>query len=137
MQNSKGAFERYIGFAVLPALSEAVPMIASEELLMRSRTMYAGSFICGIAGRDYTIVTISPKVYADLMNDEKLESIIDHELGHVFCGYLAGIAAKLVSNEINYVFAVYLINTFIVILNLGIYARNVALDKQAAKSAAL
>lgn len=95
----KGAFERYIGFAVLPALSEAVPMIASEELLMRSRTMYAGSFICGIAGRDYTIVTISPKVYADLVNDEKLESIIDHELGHVFCGHLADMKPVMEKNK--------------------------------------
>lgn len=55
----------------------------------------------------------------------------------IFCGYLAGISAKIVSHELNYVFAVYLVNTFIVILNLGIYARNVALDKQAVKSAAL
>lgn len=47
----------------------------------------------------------------------------------IFTGYIAGIAAKLITNQINYVFVVYLINIFIVILNIVIYFRNLALDK--------
>lgn len=49
----------------------------------------------------------------------------------IFTGYIAGIIAKIVSNQINYVFVVYLINIAIVILNIVVYFRNVALDKKA------
>ncbi len=49
----------------------------------------------------------------------------------IFVGYIAGISAKLVSGQINYVFIVYLINIVMVFLNLAMYFRNVALDKKA------
>ena len=47
----------------------------------------------------------------------------------IFTGYIAGITAKLVSGQMNYVFVVYLINLAIVVLNILVYFRNVALDK--------
>lgn len=47
----------------------------------------------------------------------------------IFTGYIAGITAKLVSGQMNYVFVVYLINLAIVLLNILVYFRNVALDK--------
>ena len=48
----------------------------------------------------------------------------------ILTGYFAGITAKLVSHQINYVFVVYLINLAIVLLNIMVYFRNVALDKK-------
>lgn len=49
----------------------------------------------------------------------------------IFTGYIAGISAKVVSGQINYVFVVYLINLAVVLLNIVVYFRNVALDKNA------
>ncbi len=49
----------------------------------------------------------------------------------IFTGYIAGISAKVVSGQMNYVFVVYLINLAIVLLNIVVYFRNVALDKNA------
>lgn len=49
----------------------------------------------------------------------------------ILVGYIAGITAKLVSDQINYVFVVYLINLAIVMLNILVYFRNVALDNSA------
>ena len=51
----------------------------------------------------------------------------------ILIGYFAGITAKLVANQINYVFVVYLINLAIVFLNIMVYFRNVALDKKQGK----
>ena len=45
-------------------------------------------------------------------------------------GYIAGILAKIISGNINYVLAVYLLNFLLVALNLAVYARNVRLDRQ-------
>lgn len=45
-------------------------------------------------------------------------------------GYIAGISAKLLTNQINYVLVVYLINLVIVFTNILVYFRNVALDKK-------
>lgn len=47
----------------------------------------------------------------------------------IITGYLAGIAAKLVSGNINYVLAAYLFNLVAVSLNLAVYFRNASLDK--------
>ncbi len=47
----------------------------------------------------------------------------------IFTGYIAGISSKIVSGQMNYVFVVYLINLAIVLLNIVVYFRNVALDK--------
>ena len=48
----------------------------------------------------------------------------------IITGYIAGITAKLVSNQINYVLVVYLINLVIVSMNVVVYFRNVSLDKK-------
>ena len=52
-------------------------------------------------------------------------------LSCVIFGYLMGIAAKVVSGNINYVLIVYVLNTLIVAANLAVYFRNLALDKKA------
>ena len=52
----------------------------------------------------------------------------------IITGYIAGICAKLASGNLNYVLIAYLLNLAIVSLNLVVYFRNVALDKQANKS---
>lgn len=49
----------------------------------------------------------------------------------IFTGYVAGITAKVISGQINYVLAVYIINIAIVSLNILVYFRNVSLDKKA------
>ena len=48
----------------------------------------------------------------------------------IFTGYIAGIGAKIISGQINYVFVVYLLNLAIVLLNIVVYFRNVALDNK-------
>ena len=45
-------------------------------------------------------------------------------------GYIAGITAKLVTNQMNYVLIVYFVNLAIVSLNLFVYFRNMSLDRK-------
>lgn len=51
----------------------------------------------------------------------------------IITGYIAGISAKIVSGQINYVLAVYILNLLFVSLNLVVYFRNVSLDKKRLK----
>lgn len=46
----------------------------------------------------------------------------------IISGYLAGISAKLLTNQMNYVLVVYFINLIVVSLNLIVYFRNKRLD---------
>ena len=48
----------------------------------------------------------------------------------IITGYIAGITAKLVAGQINYVLIVYLLNLAIVSVNVLVYFRNVSLDKK-------
>jgi len=50
----------------------------------------------------------------------------------IITGYIAGISAKLISGQINYVLIAYIINLLIVSLNVLVYFRNVSLDKKRA-----
>ena len=46
----------------------------------------------------------------------------------IILGYIAGISAKLLMNQTNYVLVVYFINLVVVSLNLIVYFRNKKLD---------
>lgn len=48
----------------------------------------------------------------------------------IITGYIAGICAKLLSGNINYVLIAYLLNLAIVSLNLAVYFRNRRLDRK-------
>lgn len=48
----------------------------------------------------------------------------------IITGYIAGISAKIISGQINYVLIVYILNLAIVSLNIIVYFRNVSLDKK-------
>ena len=48
----------------------------------------------------------------------------------IITGYIAGISAKLISGQINFVLIAYILNLAIVSLNLIVYFRNVSLDKK-------
>ena len=48
----------------------------------------------------------------------------------IIIGYIAGISAKLMSGQINYVLIAYILNLAIVSLNVIVYFRNVSLDKK-------
>ena len=48
----------------------------------------------------------------------------------ILTGYIAGITAKLVTRQINYVLIVYLLNLAIVSVNIAVYFRNVSLDRK-------
>ena len=48
----------------------------------------------------------------------------------IVTGYIAGITAKLISGQLNYVLIVYLLNLVIVSLNVVVYFRNLSLDKK-------
>lgn len=47
----------------------------------------------------------------------------------IIFGYLAGISAKLLMNQMNYVLAVYFLNLAVVSINLMVYFRNKRLDE--------
>ncbi len=48
----------------------------------------------------------------------------------IITGYIAGITAKLMSHQINYVLAAYFLNLAIVLVNLGVYFRNRRIDME-------
>ena len=48
----------------------------------------------------------------------------------IVTGYIAGIIAKVISGQLNYVLIVYLLNLVIVSLNVVVYFRNLSLDKK-------
>lgn len=48
----------------------------------------------------------------------------------IITGYIAGISAKIISGQINYVLIAYIVNLAIVSLNVIVYFRNVSLDKK-------
>lgn len=54
----------------------------------------------------------------------------------IITGYLAGITAKIMNAQFNYVLVVYFLNLAIVTTNMLVYFRNKSLDKKAAKAIA-
>lgn len=48
----------------------------------------------------------------------------------IITGYIAGITAKLITGQVNYVLIVYLLNLVIVSMNVVVYFRNVSLDRK-------
>ena len=48
----------------------------------------------------------------------------------IITGYVAGITAKILTNQINYVLIAYILNLAIVSINVLVYLRNYALDKK-------
>ena len=50
----------------------------------------------------------------------------------IITGYIAGISAKFINHQFNYVLAVYFLNLAIVMMNVLVYIRNKSLDKKAA-----
>ena len=48
----------------------------------------------------------------------------------IITGYLAGITAKILTNQINYVLIAYILNLAIVSINVLVYLRNYTLDKK-------
>lgn len=48
----------------------------------------------------------------------------------IITGYIAGITAKVITGQINYVLIAYLLNLAIVSFNVVVYFRNVSLDRK-------
>ena len=48
----------------------------------------------------------------------------------IITGYIAGISAKIINNQFNYVLVVYFLNLAIVMVNVFVFIRNVRLDNQ-------
>ena len=48
----------------------------------------------------------------------------------IIAGYIAGISAKLITGQTNYVLIAYILNLAIVSLNVVVYFHNVSLDKK-------
>lgn len=51
----------------------------------------------------------------------------------IITGYVAGITAKILTNQINYVLIAYILNLAIVSINVLVYLRNYTLDKKIVK----
>lgn len=94
-----GVYDLYVGFAVSPSFEEAVPIVVEDEHLDRSRMLFAGAMIAGIAGKDHTIIALHYRFYTELQKNERLEALIDHELGHICCGHLADSTLDEVQKE--------------------------------------
>lgn len=52
----------------------------------------------------------------------------------IITGYIAGICAKIIAGNVNYVLIAYILNLVMVSLNLVVYFRNVQLDKKRAQA---
>ena len=52
----------------------------------------------------------------------------------IITGYIAGISAKIINNQFNYVLGVYFLNLAIVSANVFVYIRNKRLDKKSSGS---
>lgn len=52
----------------------------------------------------------------------------------IITGYIAGICAKIIGGNINYVLIAYILNLVMVSLNLAVYFRNVQLDNKRAQA---
>lgn len=50
----------------------------------------------------------------------------------IVIGYVAGITAKLINGQVNYVLIVYLLNLLIVSMNIVVYFRNLSIDRKGA-----
>ena len=48
----------------------------------------------------------------------------------IITGYVAGITAKILTNQLNYVLIAYILNLAIVSINVVVYLRNYTLDKK-------
>lgn len=48
----------------------------------------------------------------------------------IIAGYVAGIVAKIITGQMNYVLIVYAINLLIVMMNVVVYVRNYQIDKR-------
>lgn len=48
----------------------------------------------------------------------------------IIAGYVFGIAAKVLNGTVNFVLAVYIVNLFVVFLNVFVYARNKKFDRR-------
>ena len=48
----------------------------------------------------------------------------------IVLGYVFGIMAKIIANNINYVFWFYVLNLVMVLVDLGLFFRNAKLDKK-------
>ena len=53
----------------------------------------------------------------------------------IITGYIAGISAKILNGQFNYVLIAYFMNLAIVSLNVCVYLRNVALDRKRVQGA--
>lgn len=52
----------------------------------------------------------------------------------IIIGYIAGISAKIITGQINYVLIAYILNLAIVSINIVIYFRNAVIDKKASEN---
>lgn len=55
----------------------------------------------------------------------------------IITGYIAGISAKIINNQFNYVLGVYFLNLAIVSANIFVYIRNKSLDRKSAEKSEL
>ena len=56
-------------------------------------------------------------------------------LSRIWVGYVSGILSKIWSGNINYVFALYLLNILMVSADIALYFRNMRLDQRLEKDA--
>lgn len=50
----------------------------------------------------------------------------------IWVGYVCGIVSKLLAGNLTYVFAFYILNIIMVTIDIGLYFRNLKLDRQQA-----
>lgn len=77
-----------VGFATSPAFVEDIPLFLSDEVMKSTHTLFARVQLLGINKKDHIIIFLGTEFYDDLKTDERLESAIAHEVGHILSGHL-------------------------------------------------
>lgn len=97
----KGGMDDFAGLVTSFEFKEDIPMFVSDDILEANNMMVAGAFLMSVSGNDHIMIVLEKEYYHHLMNDERLEAGIDHELGHICCGHLVegSIYAQIAKNR--------------------------------------
>ena len=112
-----------------------IPHGHSKRIITKLQTMKRGDLFMSSILETVMLVCFGLSWPINLMKAYKARTAKGTSLPFILLiitGYVAGISAKLVSGQINYVLIAYIFNLCVVSLNLMVYFRNAALDKKQA-----
>lgn len=103
-----------------------------------TKTTYKGDFTMGLILETVMLVCFGFSWPLNVIKAYKAQTAKGTSLPFILLiitGYIAGISAKIINGQFNYVLIAYFINLAIVSLNVCVYFRNASLDKKRALGA--